>query len=245
MGVVVGILSLLVTFLLGWNIFQALKIDDKLDNYDKTQKKQNSVNRSRMDAYAYYTMSRAEIKSQEYINSYVHLLDAIVGFWKAGEQNLAKLTLGNLMYLLRVIRKKEGVKNYVRDADLDGYKQRIEENWRYIKQEELVDENSILNGAFTEYISRIAKTVNIIDCYFTLFKPLVVPIRRNYAIYALIVEREDECRIVHNGIFTQYEEFLAFIQNDLEVEYDFVGVSIYNNQEELNKRYNSLISNAM
>lgn len=236
-GIIVGILSILVTILIGWNIFTVLdvkkewketqkkhRIFEEKMRYESVRIKQNIENISEKNLYTINTMysyidslqGEVYLSMNDCFTAYREYILAAKKFKELENTQGVTDIRYKIEYTIRQIASLQKRGSLIRDYDFFGdisYK----------------DAELSLDGKFKEYIKimhyyyDLSSVVLFGEYRFFLFKKSTQIRERKNAIY-LMVTKEDNELIHKNRIFLSYEEFSKYRNNDIYSSFDFIAI---------------------
>lgn len=233
-GVIVGILSLLVTVLIGWNIATALNLKEEWTQFKKasednrkemedlmfTHSNRIDEGMNRSSAYTDYLQGEVYTARERYISAFNMYLAALWKFHLIGDQKQVEHEKGQIGALIRTIRAEQG--KVVRDYDL--YKDSIyERSLSYIKDRMACDDINGTITLFKELIDRATVSISFGDKKFLLFDSDTLVKEREHAVYMILSQEKGE--YVHNRrVFTDYKQFDNAIMKDIDKTYSHFAV---------------------
>lgn len=232
-SVIVSVLGILVTLLIGWNIYTIIDVKEVRkemnDCIKKTKdlKRLNDTNSEKqkylMDAYAFMGLAELFLDQNKYVNAYLKLLSSIVCFEKAGEHNLALYECKRIGLLFRNIRRHLTIEKnyYVLDQDIYNdisYGKDCAEIYRMNLEDFSIEE---VQNLFNHLIINSAKYIEIAGCEFTLYARNVDLKQRPLAIYLFLL---NDIPIYKTYNFDRYLQFLES-KLDLNLNYDSIAIA--------------------
>lgn len=234
MGVIVGILSLLVTVLIGWNIATALNLKEEWMQFkqssEDSQKKVKELMASysirieddmtRTSAYTDYLQGEVYMARERYISAFNMYLAALWKFHLIGDQKQVdheKLQIGSL---IRTIRANQG--SVVRDYDLheDAIYGR---SLGYIREHMGGDDINGTISLFKKLVDKATVSMSFGDKRFFLFDSDTFVKEREHAVYMIL--SYENGGYVHKGrVFTDYKQFDSAIMKDIDKTYSHLAV---------------------
>ena len=246
MSAIIGVLGVLFTILMGWNIYSVIdvrqhkdemnktleEINNKVTSFDGSIKQQTDL----ADAYAYHGLAEVYLGQKRYVSSYLKYISAALYFEKAKEHNLALHSLGRIYTLIRELIRNNGDNKVSYVLDYDMY-----DNLSYNKDcAELVmlkiSEYDVeeIHKTFMHYLTMYAKHIKIEDTDFTLYSYDADIKQRPIAIYLLMKDNEYICKTM------LYDEYCGVLQYNLGLNHNIVAVAEFISLEECKMVYEKI-----
>lgn len=237
MGVIVGILSLLVTVLIGWNIATVLNFKDEWARFNHSfEVKRKEVealmtshmkmideNINRSSAYTDFLQGEVYTARERYISAFNMYLAALWKFHLIGDKKQVEREKGQIGTLIRTIRANQG--KVVRDYDLHG-DTIYEKSLSYIKERMVGDNINSAISLFFLLIDKASVSISFGDRKFLLFDADTYVKEREHAVYMILSHQDG--KYVHKGrVFTDYKQFDNAIMKDLDKSYSHFAVMEY------------------
>lgn len=246
MSAIIGVLGVLFTILMGWNIYSVIdvrqhkdemnktleEINNKVTSFDGSIKQQTDL----ADAYAYHGLAEVYLGQKRYVNSYLKYISAALYFEKAKEHNLALHSLGRIYTLIRELIRNNGDNkvSYVLDYDmydnLSYNKDRAELVMLKISEYDVEE----IHKTFMPYLTMYAKYIKIEDTDFTLYSYDADIKQRPIAIYLLMKDDKYICKTM------LYDEYLGILQQKLDLNHNVVAVAEFTSLEECKMVYDKI-----
>lgn len=228
-SVIVSVLGILITLLIGWNIYTIIDVKEVRkemnDCIKKTDEMKTSIKESKTlsNAYAFMGLAELFLDQNKYVNAYLKLLSSIVCFEKAGEHNLALYECKRIGLLFRNIRRHLTIEKnyYVLDQDIYNdisYGKDCAEIYRMNIDDFSIEE---VQKIFDHLILCSAKYIEIAGCEFTLYARNVDLKQRPLAIYLFLL---NDIPIYKTYNFDRYLQFLES-KLDLNLNYDSIAIA--------------------
>lgn len=237
-GVIVGILSLLVTIILGWNIYTFLDIRNEFEKHKSYSNNKLSIidsiksdivedrfrNKYALDANVNLMQGEFYLLEKYYLTAYREFVSSLVKFNSSGDTDLYKQIVWKIEYCIRSIRRDIKGKGFIIDWDFDYDIFHNNNLFNIIENKNLYPNLQILEK------ERILKSlIDRSDCIlvsgyvFQVYKPDIEVKEKAFAIYALFKYDGNVYR--HYGrIYSEYALFINDIMLDLDCDYDYIGV---------------------
>lgn len=228
-SVIVSVLGILITLLIGWNIYTIIDVkevrkemNDCINKTDTFEKKIGEA-KTLSDAYAFMGLAELFLDQNKYVNAYLKLLSSIVCFEKAGEHNLALYECKRIGFLFRNIRRHLAIEKnyYVLDQDIYNdisYGKDCAEIYRMNLEDFSIEE---VQNLFNHLIINSAKYIEIAGCEFALYARNVDLKQRPLAIYLFLL---NDIPIYKTY---KYDRYLQFLESklDLNLNYDVIAIA--------------------
>ena len=241
-GIIVGVLSLLVAILLGWNIYTLIDLKSIQEKYLSVNQiiEQQSY---RNAAYSDMLQGEGSFNIKKLFTAYREYICSAGNFYKVGDDEICNEIIDRIESTIRELRFRLGLNGngVIRDIDL------------YNDDYFLQHYNSLLK---TKYSKRLAKLSNIIDDFYSecdhvlynnkicfLYKRGVLVKNRNNRIY-LIINVDNDKNVSNTKLFYTYKSYEDYIKKDLNVNYDYTAIYEAQNYEDF-KEANDAISKSL
>lgn len=229
-GVIIGILSFLVTILLGWNIYNLIdlkSIQEKYSSINEILEKQEW----RYVAYSDMLQGEGHFNVGNLFTAYREYVCAADNFYKVGDNDMCVEIISRIELTIRELRFRLGLNGngVVRDIDFHDDDYFLEHY------------NSLMK---TEYSERLMKLSNTIDGFYSecdyvsynnkicfLYKRRMSIKNRSNCIY-LIINVDSDNNITKTELFETYEQYEYYIRADLNVNYDYTAIYEAKNYED-------------
>lgn len=250
LGILVGILSLLVTVLLGTNIYTLLDLKKDWNIYKEYVNTKLSVidklndeitedrfrNKMALDANINLMQGEVYATSKLYLLAYREYISSLIRFNSSGDTDLQDSIIRKIEYCIRNVRKELCNDGYVLDWD-------FEDDVFHYKNISEIRESSILYHSLNvieceriiKYLISKSDYILVSNFKFTIYRKDVEVKQRGDSIYALF--KIDGRKCVHNKrVYGDYNLFINDILKDLKCDYDFIGIcdSFIDMKESLN-----------
>ena len=253
MSAIIGVLGVLFTILMGWNIYSVIDVRQYKEEMNKTleeiKKKTEEMNKKEKEyerkfksqddlsaAYTFYGLGEFYFGQKRYVNSYLKYTSAALYFKKAEEHGYAFHSLERINLLLRTIRRdlKENHGSYVLDNDiyndLNYGKDRAE--LHMINFSEYLEMNN--HETFMNYITKYSKYKTIENTDFSLYSYDANIKQRPIAIYLLMKDNE------YIFITMSYKEYLDTLQFNLDLNHNIVALAEFTSMEKCEEVYSKI-----
>lgn len=235
-GIIVGILSLLVTVLLGWNIYTLIDLKSIQEKYLLINQiiEQQSY---RNVAYSDMLQGEGSFNVGNLFTAYREYVCSADNFYKVGDNDICNEIIGRIELIIRELRFRFGLNGNGVVRDVDFY------NDDYFSEHYI----SLMR---TEYCESLLKVSNIIDefyreCDYVLFnnkmcflyKRGILVRNRSNCIY-LIINVDNEKNISSTKTFDTYKSYEDYIKKDLNVNYDYTAIYESQNYEDYKEAKN-------
>lgn len=233
LGVIVGILSLLVTILLGWNIYNLIdlkSIQEKYYSVNEILEKQEwryAAYSDMLQGEGYFNVGRLFTAYREYVC-------AADKFYKVGDNDMCVEIIGRIELTIRELRFRLGLNGNGVVRDIDFY------NDDYF----LEHYSSLIK---TEYSEKVLVLSNIIDNFYGecdyvlyndkicfLYKRGTLVKNRGNCIY-LIINVDSDKNIRSTNFFGTHKDYEDYVRADLNVNYDYTAIYEAKNYEDYNE----------
>ena len=253
MSAIIGVLGVLFTILMGWNIYSVIDVRQYKEEMNKTleeiKKKTEEMNKKEKEyerkfksqddlsaAYTFYGLGEFYFGQKRYVNSYLKYTSSALYFKKAEEHGYAFHSLERINLLLRTIRRdlKENHGSYVLDFDIYDYLSYRKDlaELQMINFKEYLDMKN--HETFMNYITRYSKHIKIEDTDFTLYSYNADIKQRPIAIYLLMKDNEYICKTM------LYDEYCGVLQYNLDLNHNIVAVAEFISLEECKMVYDKI-----
>lgn len=245
-SVVVSVLGILVTLLMGWNIYTIIDVkqvrQDMLESkreverlevsFQTKSKRQTSL----LDAYAFMGLSEMFLAQGRYVQAYLKILSSILCFENADEHNLAQHECKRMYMLIRTIRRQLAIKqnDYVLDYDL----------YNDVAYGKDLAELSLLNlepfsvvemrYIFMYLMALATKQIPFSGAEFTLYDRDADIKRRPLAIYLLL----EKGKVLYKTM--DYDKYYGILTYDLNLNHDTIAIAEFTSNEKCKKVYEKI-----
>ena len=245
-SVVVSVLGILVTLLMGWNIYTIIDVkqvrQDMLESkreverlevsFQTKSKRQTSLS----DAYAFMGLSEMFLAQGRYVQAYLKILSSILCFENADEHNLAQHECKRMYMLIRTIRRQLAIKqnDYVLDYDL----------YNDVAYGKDLAELSLLNlepfsvvemrDIFMYLMALATKQIPFSCAEFTLYDRDADIKRRPLAIYLLL----EKGKVLYKTM--DYDKYYGILTYDLNLNHDTIAIAEFTSNEKCKKVYEKI-----
>ncbi len=245
-SVIVSVLGILVTLLIGWNIYTIIDVkqvrQDMLESkreverlevsFQTKSKRQTSL----ADAYAFMGLSEMFLTQGRYVQAYLKILSSILCFENADEHNLAQHECQRMYMLIRTIRRHLALKSndYVLDYDL----------YNDVAYGKDLAELSLLNlepfsviemrDTFMHLMALATKQIPLKETEFTLYDRDADIKRRPLAIY-LLLEKD---RILYKTM--DYDHYYEILTYNLNLNHDTIAIAEFASYEKCKHVYEKI-----
>lgn len=245
-SVVVSVLGILVTLLMGWNIYTIIDVkqvrQDMLESkreverlevsFQTKSKRQTSL----LDAYAFMGLSEMFLAQGRYVQAYLKILSSILCFENADEHNLAQHECKRMYMLIRTIRRQLAIKqnDYVLDYDL----------YNDVAYGKDFAELSLLNlepfsvvemrYIFMYLMALATKQIPFSGAEFTLYDRDADIKRRPLAIYLLL----EKGKVLYKTM--DYDKYYGILTYDLNLNHDTIAIAEFTSNEKCKKVYEKI-----
>lgn len=245
-SVVVSVLGILVTLLMGWNIYTIIDVkqvrQDMLESkreverlevsFQTKSKRQTSL----LDAYAFMGLSEMFLAQGRYVQAYLKILSSILCFENADEHNLAQHECKRMYMLVRTIRRQLAIKqnDYVLDYDL----------YNDVAYGKDLAELSLLNlepfsvvemrDIFMYLMALATKQIPFSGAEFTLYDRDADIKRRPLAIYLLL----EKGKVLYKTM--DYDKYYGILTYDLNLNHDTIAIAEFTSKEKCKKVYEKI-----
>ncbi|MCQ2383839.1 MAG: hypothetical protein MJZ96_03055 [Paludibacteraceae bacterium] len=238
-SVIVSVLGILITLLIGWNIYSVIDVkearQEMIDCIKKADEMKTSINETKTlsDAYAFMGLAEMFLSQNKYIYSYTKFIAAILNFKKAGEHNIAIHQCGRIYMLIRTIRRNIAKKqhDYILDYDLF-HDIAYEKDFSELSLLDLEQYDAIeMRDIFLHDISQATKYFTINDVEYVIFNRDADIKKRPIAIYLLLENGEVICKT------KDFDNYIGLLICNLNLNHDSVAVAEFTSIEKLLRAY--------
>lgn len=242
-SVLVAILGILVTLLIGWNIYTIIDVKQLYRNLSDSQSKIDAIENNMQvksekqtalsDAYASMELSEMFFIQGKYVLTYLKILSAISCFEKAEEHRLALHECRRMYMLIRTIRRHlaKQQNDYVLDYDLYAdvaYAKYVADlSARDLEQFNVSDMRTI----FTHLITLSAKQITYCNAEFTVYERDADIKERPLAIYLLL----EQDKMLYKTM--EYDKYLRLLTEDLNLNHDTIAIAEFSSLEKCKQAY--------
>lgn len=245
-SVIVSVLGILVTLLVGWNIYTIIDVkqvrQDMLESkreverlevsFQTKSKRQTSL----ADAYAFMGLSEMFLAQGRYVQAYVKILSSILCFENAGEHNLAQHECQRMYMLIRTIRRQLSIKqnDYVLDYDL----------YNDVAYGKDLAELSLLNlepfsviemrDTFMHFMALATKRISLEGAEFTLYERDADIKMRPLAIYLLL----EKGNVLYKTM--DYDKYYQILTYDLKLNHDTIAIAEFVSNKQCKQVYEQI-----
>lgn len=244
---VVSVLGVLITLLLGWNIYTIIDVkqvrQDMLESkaqvdsiriaFDEQTQRQIAL----ADAHAYMNFAEMFLLQGKFVFSYTKFIAAIVCYEKAGEHNLAMHQCARIYHLIRTVRRLIAQKQHDYVLDFDLYHDLpYEHDFVNLCQINNLGEYKPLEmrDHFLHFIAYATKYLTLDGVEYTLFSRDADIKARPFAIYLLLEGNNILCKTME---FDKYKGLLTF---DLNLNHDTIAIAEFSSMENCKEAYASI-----
>lgn len=245
-SVVVSVLGILVTLLMGWNIYTIIDVkqvrQDMLESkreverlevsFQTKSKRQTSLS----DAYAFMGLSEMFLAQGRYVQAYLKILSSILCFENADEHNFAQHECKRMYMLIRTIRRQLAIRqnDYVLDYDL----------YNDVAYGKDLAELSLLNlepfsviemrDTFIHLMVLATKQIPFSGAEFTLYDRDADIKRRPLAVYLLL----EKGKVLYKTM--DYDKYYGILTYDLNLNHDTIAIAEFTSNEKCKKVYEKI-----
>lgn len=245
-SVIVSVLGILVTLLMGWNIYTIIDVkqvrQDMLESKREVERLEVSFHTkskrqtSLADAYAFMGLSEMFLTQGRYVQAYLKILSSILCFENADEHNLAQHECKRMYMLIRTIRRQLAIKqnDYVLDYDL----------YNDVAYGKDLAELSLLNlepfsvvemrDIFMYLMALATKQIPFSGAEFTLYDRDADIKRRPLAIYLLL----EKGKVLYKTM--DYDKYYGILTYDLNLNHDTMAIAEFTSKEKCKKVYEKI-----
>ena len=253
----VTILSVLVTILMGGNIYAVIDFKESQKKSDvmfkdfksdiiKQMRNQEKSQKEYIDKYIKYNEGFLEYiqanlyeMQKHYFNSYISYIISIASFYDGERKDKATEATGNLEYMIRTIYKEKDTGKSILIRDFEGLSEDelLKEKLDYLQFTELKPRiNNISNAINLLYNN--SYTLSLEKWTFTIYYSDVLVREQKFAVYVLL---DNDMKLVENNVFDKYIIFRMATQ-DLQTLFKYIGVHTTSSQEKAEEITNELLN---
>ena len=232
-SVVVSVLGILVTLLMGWNIYTIIDVkqvrQDMLESkreverlevsFQTKSKRQTSLS----DAYAFMGLSEMFLAQGRYVQAYLKILSSILCFENADEHNLAQ-------HRQLAIKQNDYVLDYDLYNDVAYGKDLAELSLLNLEPFSVVEMRDI----FMYLMALATKQIPFSGAEFTLYDRDADIKRRPLAIYLLL----EKGKVLYKTM--DYDKYYGILTYDLNLNHDTIAIAEFTSNEKCKKVYEKI-----